>query len=163
VEEQGGVNMQRPSTSGILVGMALLIVAASSIGFWLMYHFELTSISVLIIISVAAITFSGLLMLCHGESSEAPISEAAMRSALAGTIVIVYVVLVSISTQALLVQQDHSTISDTLITSFTSIVGVVIASYFGASAYIQTRSKVANGEKTAASSGSADRGDKPSA
>lgn len=152
--------MRRPSTSGILVGMALLIVAVSSIGYWLMYRFQNTAIVALIVISVAAITFSSLLMLGHGEGPEAPISEASMRSALAGTIVIVYLVLLSIATQALL-PEAHSAISDTLITSFTSIVGVVIASYFGASAYIQTRSKVAEGEKTVASSGSAGRGEKP--
>jgi hypothetical protein len=154
--------MRRPSTLGILVGMMLLIVAASSIGLWLIYYIRETAIGALIVISDAAITFSGLLMLCHGESSEAPISEAAMRSALAGTIVIAYLVLLSIATQALLPEQAHSTISDTLITSFTSIVGVVIASYFGASAYVQTRSKIADGEKTAASRGSAGRSDKHS-
>lgn len=49
-------------------------------------------------------------MLGHGESPEAPISEASMRSALAGTIVIVYLVLLRIATQRLEwqgVQAEH--------------------------------------------------------
>jgi hypothetical protein len=164
VEAKGkeGVNMQRPSTTGILFGMALLIVATSSIGVALVYYFNLASLVALVIISDAAITFSSLLMLCHSERPEAQLSEAAMRTAIAGTIVMVYLVLLSIATVDI-VPGQHSPLSDTLITSFTSIVGVVIASYFGASAYVQTRSKVADGEKTAAPSGSAGRGDKPSA
>jgi len=138
--------MQR--SSRILVWMALLIVAASSIGLAVVYLFNIAELVMFVIIADGAITFSSLLLLSHGEGHEASLNEAAMRSAIAGTVVVVYIVLLGIATVEL-GHEKHTAMSETLINSFTTIVGIVIASYFGASAYVQTRTQAADRDKSA--------------
>jgi hypothetical protein len=76
-----------------------------------------------------------------------------MRTAMAGAIVVEYLTLVG--TLAFFVQGQMSPIAQTMLTSFTSVVGIVIAFYFGASAFVQVQRekrderKAKNEEKTA--------------
>lgn len=68
-------------------------------------------------------------------------NETKLRSAIAGGVVVQYLVLVG--TVAFFEQgpKQLPPITQTLITSFTSIVGIVIAFYFGSSAYVEARRK----------------------
>ena len=58
-----------------------------------------------------------------------------MRTAMAGAIVVEYLTLVG--TLAFFVQGELPPIAQTMITNFTTVVGIVIAFYFGASAFVQ--------------------------
>ena len=66
-----------------------------------------------------------------------------MRSATAGTVVIIYLVLISTFTFYFVGPQagELLPITATLVTNFTTVVGIVVAFYFGVSGYVQTRKK----------------------
>jgi hypothetical protein len=87
-----------------------------------------------------AVVFTSLVFLCEGDSDSWSLTEQTMRTAVSGTIVFVYLVLIIYSTFNY-VPEQQSQLAATLIANFSAIVGVVIASYFGASAYIQARTR----------------------
>lgn len=67
-----------------------------------------------------------------------------MRSAIAGTIVLVYLVLLGIvaffspsGTEGLKLHE----LTQTFVTNFTTLIGVVVAFYFGSSAYVEAKAK----------------------
>lgn len=68
-------------------------------------------------------------------------SESKLRSAIAGAVVVQYLVLVGTVACFENGPDKLPPITQTLITSFTTIVGIVIAFYFGSSAYVAARRK----------------------
>ena len=64
-----------------------------------------------------------------------------MRFAIAGSIVIEYIVLVGIVGFFKEGPEELPIITQIILSNFTSVVGVVIAFYFGSSAYLQARQK----------------------
>jgi len=64
-----------------------------------------------------------------------------MRTAITAAIVTVYLVLVGLVAFMTKGPKELLPITETMLTSFTSIVGVVLTFYFGASAYIQVQKK----------------------
>jgi len=131
--------MKSHSMLPILLTMAFLVMLVNCISLVLNYTTS-WSTAPLAIISTATITFVSLVMLCERDSPSGALSEQTMRTAISGTIVVVYLVLISYATFNFIPGQQ-SPIAGTLITSFTATVGVVVAFYFGASAYVQARSK----------------------
>lgn len=85
--------------------------------------------------AIGMITFFGLL----GIGQDTNASDHNMRTAATGAIIVVYLTLVSIYAFFRPPGEEMPQITDMLMTSFTTVVGVVIASYFGASAYIEGR------------------------
>jgi hypothetical protein len=85
------------------------------------------------LIAVIALTFFG--FLAYGTDPED------MRTAIAVTLITVYLVLVSDVAFYGTIKGSEALnpLTQTMITSFTAIVGIVIPSYFGASAYAQAR------------------------
>lgn len=63
--------------------------------------------------------------------------ESALRHAIAGSIVLSYIVLVSITAFFKESTDTLPVLTQLLLSNFTMIVGVVIAAYFGSSAYIE--------------------------
>jgi hypothetical protein len=121
--------------------MAFLIVAVNAIATYVSHRTESNTAHSVSIIATAVISFVGLLALTQPQKGIWDITEAHMRTAIAGTIVVEYLVLVA--TVAFLKGGAEALppITQTLISNFTSIVGIVIAFYFGASAYIEARAK----------------------
>jgi hypothetical protein len=121
----------------LILGLILLIVAG---GFYV--HTQNTDLRAPLAFGVIApglITFFWLLSDPKGSSPDQTLSAGILRKAIASSIVVEYLVLVGTfafwggATEAL------SQLTSTLVNSFTSIVGIVIAFYFGASAYLDAK------------------------
>lgn len=90
---------------------------------------------------VGVLTSGALVFFMQLSSPSNESKDSRLRSAIAAGIVIQYLALVA--TVAFFEQgpKELPPITQTLITNFTSIVGVVIAFYFGSSAYIEAHKK----------------------
>jgi len=102
----------------------------------------------LALVAVALITFFGFLQ--YGTSTED------LRTAITIALITVYIVLVCLVAFFGLVEKKNvelDPLTKAMITSFTAIIGIVIPSYFGATAYIQAseeRTKREEAERTRA-------------
>ena len=85
--------------------------------------------------ATSIMTFFGLISLL--SEKEENISDSTMRSAITGALVVMYIVVVGYGIFTAEGYGGISSFGQTLLTSFTSIVGISIAFYFGSSAYIQ--------------------------
>jgi hypothetical protein len=133
--------MERQTALVVSTVMAILVILVSGIGMFLAVYLDTDAPQSVVLAAVAMISFVGLMALTQGDGKRWELTEGAMRTAIAGTIVIVYLVLVGIVAFFKVGPKELPGISQTLVTNFTTIVGVVIAFYFGASAYVQARAK----------------------
>jgi cytochrome bd-type quinol oxidase subunit 2 len=89
------------------------------------------------LVTVAVVTFFGFL----NEAEN--VDERSMRRAIAASVVMVYLVLLATVIFWVEIPGDPKTklpdVTQTMLTHFTTIMGVVIAFYFGASAYIDKK------------------------
>jgi hypothetical protein len=87
---------------------------------------------------IAIVTFFGLIALQAGNSMDGH----SLRRPIAGAVVVAYLVLVAIFSFYLMdgsVQLPE--ISKTFITSFTTVVGAIVAFYFGSAAYVEASAR----------------------
>jgi hypothetical protein len=88
------------------------------------------------VVATALVTFFGFLGLAGGAQTGIP--HGSLRSAIAASTIVTY--LVFVATAGLFqTTQSLSEISRLLLTSFTATVSVIIAFYFGSSAYVAAR------------------------
>ena len=94
----------------------------------------------------SVILFFGFLFLARRGKEGALISGTGMRTAIAGTVVMEYLLLVGdvafFLPRAENQQAVLNPITQMMISSFTTIVGIVIAFYFGSSALLQMRGQI---------------------
>lgn len=133
--------MERKSAIGVAVLLAALITLLTSLGAYLSVRWDSNGPFIVVVVATAAISFVSLLVLTQSDKERWELTEGSMRTAIAGTIVIVYLVLVGIVAFFTHGPEKLPAISETMVTSFTTIVGVVVAFYFGASAYVQASSQ----------------------
>ena len=86
--------------------------------------------------ATGVMAFFGLLAILTETKTET-VSDATMRSAVAGALVIMYMVVVGFGVFTGENYGGMSPMAQSLMTSFTSIVGIAVAFYFGSSAYVQ--------------------------
>jgi hypothetical protein len=98
--------------------------------------------------------FFCLLILCQTGEERWKITGESMRTAMAGAIVVEYLALVG--TLAFFVQGEMPPIAQTMITNFTTVVGIVIAFYFGASAFVQLQREKQENRKVKADENTVD-------
>jgi hypothetical protein len=123
-------SISRFAVAGLL---AIVISTVNAVGIYLEVAFNNNAPLSAALIATALFTFVSLLGLMQPANGSWQISEPIMRTVIAGTVVIEYLVL--IATVAFFQQGDSlPEITKTMISSFTTIVGVVIAFYFGTSA-----------------------------
>ena len=91
--------------------------------------------------AVAIISFFGFLILTQIPGRKWVLAESHVRTAITASIVIEYLTMLALVTFLQQGAESLPAITQTLVTNFTTIVGVVIAFYFGASAFIQARSQ----------------------
>ena len=135
----GGMNMLKNDSVLIAGGLALVWLAAYLfIGFDDNQKF-LSEIGYVSAATVATsiITFFGILN--FGSDKRSSFSDERLRSAIAASSTMTYLVLVG--TAGLFTSGGQSPISQLLLTSFTATVGVIIAFYFGSSAYVAGKAK----------------------
>lgn len=124
--------------------MALLNIGVSIIGTIIAYILDSKGPFPVMVISIALITFVSLLLFNQPEDQNKKVDESSMRIAITGTVIIVYltlVILFSYFQYSPPGRGELPLVTQSLLTSFTSIVGIVIAFYFGSSAYIQANEK----------------------
>ena len=119
----------------LLIAFLLLIhVLAGTIGVLLDKDIPLGIAS----IATGLVTFFWLIGWAR-KRSEPTDRDGMLRAAVAGAIVMQYLSMVGTATFFNVGSEDASNITQTLVSSFTAIVGIVIAFFFGASAYIEVK------------------------
>jgi hypothetical protein len=129
--------MKTKTAVRICIVMAALITLLAGVSAGLQFQFQNNWPFIAMGVGTGVITFFGLLILCQTGEDRWKITGESMRTAMAGAIVVEYLTLVG--TLAFFVQGQMPPIAQTMITNFTTIVGVVIAFYFGASAFVQVQ------------------------
>jgi hypothetical protein len=119
----------------ICIVMAALITLLAGVSAGLQFQFQNNWPFIALGVGTGVITFFGLVILCQTGEERWKITGESMRTAIAGAIVVEYLALVG--TLAFFVQGEMPPIAQTMITNFTTVVGIVIAFYFGASAFVQ--------------------------
>jgi FlaA1/EpsC-like NDP-sugar epimerase len=140
-DEKEGATWIAKSAIGIGVLLAGLITLLTSVGAYLSVKWDSNGPFIVVVVATVVLSFVSLLALTQNNSERWQITEGNMRTAIAGTIVISYLVLVGIVAFFTHGPEKLPAIGETMVTNFTTIVGVVVAFYFGASAYVQASSQ----------------------
>ncbi len=88
---------------------------------------------------IALVTFFGLLTVSESSGKGWGLNKGTMRGAIAATILVVYLFVLSMSA-FVPYKEEMPPMMSTMMDSFTTIVSIMIPFYFGASAYVQGRS-----------------------
>jgi hypothetical protein len=132
------------NTSRVLLGLwlvayLLILIPGGPVKTGRMNGFGILSAA---IVATAIVTFFGFLRLT--PETPAGIPDGSLRSAIAASTVVTYLVFVG-SAGFFQSNEQLPEISRLLLTSFTATVGVIIAFYFGASAYVAARTRTPKG------------------
>lgn len=138
----------------ICIVMAALITLLAGVSAGLQFQFQNNWPLITLGVGAGVITFFSLLILCQTGEERWKITGESMRTAMAGAIVVEYLALVG--TLAFFVQKEMPRFAETMITNFTTIVGIVIAFYFGASAFVQLQREKQENRKGKADEDAAD-------
>ncbi len=97
-------------------------------------------------IAVAFITFFGLLHIGMQAKQSSSLTDQDMRTAITASIIVTYLAITGMAAffGGNFAEQMLPPISEMLLTNFTTVVGIVIAFYFGSTAYLDKK----NREKT---------------
>ncbi|MFM0175420.1 hypothetical protein [Paraburkholderia sediminicola] len=109
----------------------ILIVAAGGVAD---LEFETDLPETVTVAAAAVITFAFFLAPSHFPNSD---EETRFRRAVAAAIIVAYLVMVSIAVFFIGGPDKLPPLTESLISSFTTFVGVVLAAYFGSSAYVE--------------------------
>jgi hypothetical protein len=96
-----------------------------------------------ILMIVASISFFGTISLESDSDRNTRLEGGILRTAITVSVVSVYLVILAVAL-FVVVPDEMRPLTETMITHFTTIVGVVIAFYFGSSAYVQVQSMKAS-------------------
>jgi len=125
-----------------LFGIGVLDILIILIGLAVWKYFDKDAVFLnLVVICVALVTYFGFLMLGEAMGGDWAVNKGGMRTAITASIVTVYLVLIGLVAFMTAGPEKLLPITDTMLTSFTSIVGIVLAFYFGSSAYVQVQEK----------------------
>lgn len=126
-------NIKRPQLFIVAVLILIIVILTFLFGYRLIGGKSLS----IMLVTVAVVTFFGFL----NEAEN--VDERSMRRAIAASVVMVYLVLLATVIFWVEIPGDPKTklpdVTQTMLTHFTTIMGVVIAFYFGASAYIDKK------------------------
>lgn len=95
---------------------------------------------------LSLVTFFGLLAASETSGRGWGLNKGGMRGAIAATILVVYFFILSINL-FIPFEDEMPEMMETMVSSFTTILGIMIPFYFGASAYVQTHTKDTDTEK----------------
>jgi hypothetical protein len=120
----------------VLACVLLVVIAVSLVGTG---AFETRKFIIFSVIASGLLTFFGFLWIGVQENADGALTEQAMRTAIAASAVASYLVLVG---HGVFFVEDIGAmppIAQALLTSFTTIVGIVLAFYFGSTAYLDAK------------------------
>lgn len=132
--------MNSNSNVKTLLWIAFLIIIVLVFGLVGAYHGFKVFLSGMVVI-VAIITFFGFLILGLSKEKNKQLNEKNMRLAITASIIITYLVIVGITIFFGDNAGEMPEIASTTFSSFSSIIGVVVAFYFGGSVYSEIQAK----------------------
>ena len=133
------MNARRSALLGTVV-VLIVVLGLAGARYFNTAHFHAFSV-----IATGLVTFFGILGIGPADDS-GELPERRLRAAITAGLMVSYLVLVGLA--AFIRESDElSDFTRTLLSSFTSVVGVVVAFYFGASAYVEARSPRAANDK----------------
>jgi FlaA1/EpsC-like NDP-sugar epimerase len=92
-------------------------------------------------IAVALITFFGFLHIGMKANQSSSLTDQDMRTAITASIIVSYLAIMGMSVFFGEAAGEMPPISQMLLTSFTTIVGIVLAFYFGSTAYLDAKKR----------------------
>jgi hypothetical protein len=113
------MNMTRAQRITVL--LALTIILLSALGESLSFYLDNNWPYIVTAVSSGAVSFFGLLVLTQNNEGNWELTEENMRTAIAGTIVLVYLVLVGTVAFFVVGPKEPPAITQTMMTSFTTI------------------------------------------
>ena len=122
----------------ILLGIADALIAVIGVSVWsFLFCSKPDVILALTAILLGLVTFFGFMTLGHSLGAGWALNKGGMRTAITAAVVIVYFFVLAL---AIFIQSPDKIkpITESMLTSFTTITAVVIAFYFGSTAYVQT-------------------------
>jgi hypothetical protein len=127
--------MSKPSKWILILALAIVLLSAVCLGLE-KYLDNNTPLSVAIL-GAGVFTVAGCIILTESSGKPWISDPGAVRTTIALSLVVEYIVLIGIVSTFISGPKELPGITQTMISSFTTIVGVVIAFFFGASAYVQ--------------------------
>jgi hypothetical protein len=130
--------MQHRTALLITAVLVALIAVAGQILSGLLHSSRFLALAVVL---VGVVTFFGILLMQLNERGQRAFSERAMRLAITAALVVAYITLVGTTVFFGEGYGRMPQLADTVLGSFTTVVGLVMAFYFGTSAYVEGREK----------------------
>lgn len=140
------------TTKLILIGITDCIIVASGCSLWWLTKSadnflwvkekipnEGTILSITTMV-LSLVTFFGILTASESSGRGWGLNKGGMRGAIAATILVIYFFVLSINL-FIPFRDEMPEMMETMVSSFTTILGIMIPFYFGASAYVQTHTK----------------------
>ena len=125
-------------TAIVRLGFADVLISAIGLALW-----WITLSRYLIVVTpivLAYVTYFGFMSICQAMGGEWSLNRGGMRGAITSTVIVVYFFIISMSIFNTF-RGEVPLYMQTITENFTTTMGIVIAFYFGASAYVQTHEK----------------------
>jgi len=121
----------------IILTVLVLLVALAGGGLWsFVLAGQHDTVLSLTSFSVSVITFFGVMSINQPKRGLGPLTKGSIRSAIASSVLVTYLYMLSFTT-FIKTPTSMSSITESYINTFSNLVGVTIAFYFGASAAVQ--------------------------
>jgi heme A synthase len=131
--------MNKQNTGNGIIVIAVLIAALVTIALMAADWGSARRSAILSVVFAALVTFFGILWLEARQHPTRAFTNSSVRAALAAATLVSYLVLVAVGTWFPGTDGGFSRLSDMLLSNFTYIAGIVIAFYFGSSAYVEAQ------------------------
>ena len=144
--------MRNRSSASAVVLIGCLVVAVAAASVFATGYGSTRGAIVFAVVLTALIAFFGFLWIGIQQQPGKVLTDQSMRTAIAASTVLGYLVMVGMGVWFPETAGDSSTTAITLLTNFTAIVGVVVAFYFGSTAYVDAKKAQAGGTDSEGSS-----------
>lgn len=132
------MNMTKPLGGLLWIGILDVLIVAIGLVLWKCVKTDAVFLTT-VVIGVALVTFFGFLIVGQSMGGDWTIDKGGMRMAITAAVVTMYLVLVGLTVFMVKGPQELLPITQQMLVSFTGIVGVVVAFYFGSSAFVHVQ------------------------
>ncbi|PXF57575.1 MAG: hypothetical protein C4B58_09305 [Deltaproteobacteria bacterium] len=126
--------MDRNKAIKSLIWLLIILLIVAGLGYVCSVLLKHTSYLSYSMLAISLISFFGFLWIYSCENHEFKVDEKSLRNTIATSITIVYLSLVTTVVFFKEEQKELPEITETLLSNFTVIVGIIIAFYFGSTA-----------------------------
>jgi len=126
-------------TAKWFLGTMIAILIIISVSMFVNWYTNTPYAASVAAISAGLLSFAACVIVSDQDAKSWLSDSANIRAAIAISILIEYLVLVGMSAFFASAAKDTPPVTQTLLTSFTTVVGIVVVFYFGTSAYVQAQ------------------------